>query len=193
MAAHVWMDRHSKAKLVLVAIEVIELISPQVFNVSRIDPPMRIGSFLDEHHRWQIIQVPGAGDFHKTGFLTLSQGVHPVRRMFRVIDWCPVVSNPEKVWMAIMMRKGMICLSLELLRFIHSFGSCRTNRIRCHTSASIQLLPWKTPTKERRFLLEVFHKSQSTICTSCQGWRVAVPVSWPGGSHVNNREDRFGS
>lgn len=40
MPAHVGMDRNGEAEVVVFAVEVVEVISPQVFDVSGIDPPM---------------------------------------------------------------------------------------------------------------------------------------------------------
>lgn len=56
MPAHIGMDSDWEAELVVFAVEVVEVISPQILNVSRINPPMRIRRFLDEHHWWQVLQ-----------------------------------------------------------------------------------------------------------------------------------------
>lgn len=57
-AGHVWVDGHGEAEGVVLAVEVVEVVHPQPLNATRIDPAMRVGRFLDEHHGWQVIKVP---------------------------------------------------------------------------------------------------------------------------------------
>ena len=42
-------------ELIVFAVEVIEVISPQVFSVSRIDKAMAVWRGFDKHVRWQIL------------------------------------------------------------------------------------------------------------------------------------------
>ena len=48
MAAHIGMDSHREAEFIVIPVEVVEMISPEIFNVSRVDPAMRVGRLLDE-------------------------------------------------------------------------------------------------------------------------------------------------
>jgi hypothetical protein len=64
-ARNIWMasDREDAdlARIRIVRklpVKIIEVIPPNVFNISRIYPPMAIGTVLDEHHRWEIILDP---------------------------------------------------------------------------------------------------------------------------------------
>jgi hypothetical protein len=34
----------------VLSIEVVKVVSPQVFNVSRVDPTVTVGAVFDEHH-----------------------------------------------------------------------------------------------------------------------------------------------
>jgi hypothetical protein len=45
-----------KDELVVFAIEIIEMIFPQVFGVPRIDKTMTVWRSLDEHVWWQILK-----------------------------------------------------------------------------------------------------------------------------------------
>ncbi len=55
MTAHVRMNGHSKYEVVLLPIVVVELVHPQLLDISRVDPAVGIGRLLDEHHRRQIV------------------------------------------------------------------------------------------------------------------------------------------
>ena len=48
VSADVGVDGDREAEFVVFSIEKVEMISPQVLNVSRVDPTMRIRRFLDE-------------------------------------------------------------------------------------------------------------------------------------------------
>ena len=54
MSADVWVNCDWKAELLVFPVEIIEMVSPEVFYVSRINPTVGIWGFLDEHHRWQL-------------------------------------------------------------------------------------------------------------------------------------------
>lgn len=51
MPTYIWMHRHWEHKLVILAVEVVELVHPQLLYIPRVDPSMTVGSLLDEHHR----------------------------------------------------------------------------------------------------------------------------------------------
>jgi len=55
MTAHVGVDGHWKHEVVLLPVVVVELIHPQLLDISRIDPAVGVGRLLDEHHRRQIV------------------------------------------------------------------------------------------------------------------------------------------
>lgn len=44
----IWIVRH-------IPVEIIEVVPPQVFDISRIDPSVTIGRILDEHHGRQAV------------------------------------------------------------------------------------------------------------------------------------------
>ena len=57
-ARDIRMDRDWGDKFVILAVEVVEMVAPYVFDVARIDESMTIRRLFDEHHRRQIIDVP---------------------------------------------------------------------------------------------------------------------------------------
>jgi hypothetical protein len=59
-AGNIRMNRNRKdANLILiichVSVEVIEVVSPKILDISRIHPSMTVGGILDEHHRRQAV------------------------------------------------------------------------------------------------------------------------------------------
>ena len=80
--ADVGVDGDGEAEFIVFSMEKVEMISPQVLNVSRVDPAMRVRRFLDElkdristkvyktsrqhwyyHHWGQIIEIPVRWNF----------------------------------------------------------------------------------------------------------------------------------
>lgn len=61
------MDRDREDKLVVLSVEVVEMIAPDVLYVARVDEAMAVGCLLDEHHRWQIIDIPVRRDLDQSG------------------------------------------------------------------------------------------------------------------------------
>lgn len=54
-SARIGMNRHRKDELIVFAVEVIEVVSPHVFNVSRVDEAVTVGNVLAEHEWWEVI------------------------------------------------------------------------------------------------------------------------------------------
>ena len=105
MPAHVRMDRDGEAKLVVLAVEVVEVVAPQVLHVARVDPPVRVRCLLDKHHRRQVVQVPVSGDLDKAGGGARLERLHPVRGRLGVVDWGPAVADPEVVGEAVVVAE----------------------------------------------------------------------------------------
>ena len=51
MPGNIGVDGHRKNKVVMFSVEIVEMITPQVFHVPGVDPSVRVGSFLYEHLR----------------------------------------------------------------------------------------------------------------------------------------------
>lgn len=39
----------------VLSVEVVKVVSPQIFDVSRVDPAVTIGAIFDEHHGWKAV------------------------------------------------------------------------------------------------------------------------------------------
>lgn len=50
MAADVRVHGYREHEFFFLAVEVVELVFPQVLNVPWVDPAVRVRGFLDEHH-----------------------------------------------------------------------------------------------------------------------------------------------
>lgn len=48
---NIWMDSNREDKLIILAVEVIEMVAPDILHVPRVDKAMAIRRVLDEHHR----------------------------------------------------------------------------------------------------------------------------------------------
>jgi hypothetical protein len=46
--------------MVKFAVIVVKMILPNRFHIPRVDPAVAVRGFLDEHHWWKVIDVPGA-------------------------------------------------------------------------------------------------------------------------------------
>ena len=55
------MNGHREAEVVILSVEVIEMISPQIFNVSWVYPAVRVRRLFDEHHGWQLLSTGKSG------------------------------------------------------------------------------------------------------------------------------------
>ena len=109
MPAHVRVNSHREAKIVVLAVEIIKVVSPQLLDVFGIHPSVTVGRFFDEHHRWQVVEVPIGWDLDQTGMRAGNEGFHPVRRVFAVIDWGPGVAGAEPIGEAVVVGKAVVC------------------------------------------------------------------------------------
>ena len=97
-----------KAKVIVLAIEIVKMVAPQIFDVLRVHPTMRVRSFLDEHHRREVIKVPISGYLDKTGVQTLFEWFHPVGGVLAVVYGRPGVSSPQVIGKTVVMRQAVI-------------------------------------------------------------------------------------
>jgi hypothetical protein len=85
MASNIWMYRDGETKLIFFPVEVVEVVSPEIFDITRVHPAMGVGRLFDEHHRRKVIQVPVGGYLHERGLRARLEGYHPCLRMFAVV------------------------------------------------------------------------------------------------------------
>lgn len=46
------VDSNREDKLIILAVEVVEMVAPDILYVSRVHKAMAVRRVLDEHHRW---------------------------------------------------------------------------------------------------------------------------------------------
>lgn len=75
-----------------------------------IDPAMRVCIPLDEHHRWQVINVPAPRNLHHPRHFTPYQRLHPRLRLILVINLGPRIPRPQPIRLMVLVRHGMVIL-----------------------------------------------------------------------------------
>ena len=97
MPGYIRVYRYRITKIVLLSVEEIEMISPQLLHSLRVHPPVRVRRLLNEEHWGEVVEIPIARNLHEACFLTLFEGMHPVRRVLGVVDGRPRVACAEPV------------------------------------------------------------------------------------------------
>lgn len=105
------MNRDGEDELIVLPIEVIEVVPPQILGISCIDEPMTVGRPLDEHMRRQIIQIPVRRNLNQAGFLALDQRLHPLLGLLAVVDLGPCVVSPQIVRLAVVVAHAVVVLN----------------------------------------------------------------------------------
>ena len=78
-AAHVGMDRHREDGVVVLAVDPVELVAPDLLDVARIDEAVAVRRRLDEHHRRQVVEVPARRDLDQVGLLAALRAASSTR------------------------------------------------------------------------------------------------------------------
>src|SRR5207244_13555480 len=81
--------RHPEDRVVLLAIDVVELVAPDLLEVPRVDEAVAVRGALDEHHRREVVEVPARRDLDQVGLLAADERLHPLLRLLRVVDLRP--------------------------------------------------------------------------------------------------------
>ena len=108
VSANIRMNRHGIAKVIVLTVKVIEVVPPEILDVFRINPAVRVGRFLDEHHGRQVIEIPVCRDLDKASIRTLFERLHPSFGVFAVVDFTPLVTGPKEVREAVVVGETMI-------------------------------------------------------------------------------------
>src|SRR5206468_360761 len=93
---------------VILSVDPIELISPQLLNVTGVYEAVTVRSLLNEHHWRQVIEVPVRWDLDEIRLPTAHEGVHPLRCGFAVVNFCPSVADADIVGMKIIVHEAVI-------------------------------------------------------------------------------------
>ena len=122
MSTNIWVngDREYEA-LLLFPVMKLELIHPQLLNISRVDPAVTVRRFLNEHHRRQVVKIPTGRNLHQTCHGTLFQRLHPVVGMLLVIDWVPLVACTQVIALTIVVRETVIVVQAILEHELSAF------------------------------------------------------------------------
>lgn len=104
----VWMYCHREDKFVVLTIEVIEVVHPNLFYVSRINPSVAVRALLHEHHWRQVVDIPTAWYLYKTRFFPLGKRLHPFCRLLGVVDLCPLIARAQPIAAVVFVRHGVV-------------------------------------------------------------------------------------
>jgi len=88
--AGVWVVRK-------LSIEVIEVVSPDILNISRVHPAVAVGTLFDEHHGRQVIDVPASRNLDQASLFTSDQRLHPRFGLLGVVDLRPGIASTKPV------------------------------------------------------------------------------------------------
>lgn len=116
-------------KLVVLAVEIVKVVSPQIFRVACVDKAMAVCSLFDKHVRWQVlrrkskvsqyqtdswqlsyIKIPISRNLNKTRVLTCNERLHPFFGRLLVVNLGPLVASPQIVGLAVVMAHAVVIL-----------------------------------------------------------------------------------
>lgn len=118
------MNGNRENKLIILPIEIIKMIPPNILNIPRIHKPMAIRRALDEHHRRQIVNVPVRRDLHETRLLAVDHGLHPLVRFFGVVDFGPCVARAQVVGLAVFVGHAVVVFDAVVEEELGAFFAC---------------------------------------------------------------------
>lgn len=102
------MDGNREDKLIILAVKVVKVIPPDIFDIPGIHEPMAVGCLLDVHHRRKVINVPIGGNFDEAGVLALDVWLHPFFCFLRVVDFGPRIACLEVVCLAVFVAHAVV-------------------------------------------------------------------------------------
>lgn len=107
-AGDIRMDGNREDELVVLAIEIVKVVSPDILDIAGIHEPMAVGSRLDEHHRRQVVNVPVGWDFHQTRVVAFNHGLHPFVGLLGVVDFGPAVPGAQVIGLAVFVAHAVV-------------------------------------------------------------------------------------
>jgi len=78
-------------------------------------------TFLDEHHRRQVVRIPAGGDLAQARRDARLQGFHPVVRVLGVVDGDPLVACAQPVALTVMVGEGVVVFEAVLEHELGAF------------------------------------------------------------------------
>lgn len=194
-----------KDELVVFAVEVVEMVPPEVLGISRIHEAMAVLRSLDEHMRWQVLTF-SVSDISGRSKSYLRQDTSLLGfRLGQSVDLQRVASSSP--WPSSYNRSWSRYLRSSNSRVDSRGGSC-CDRTQCRMRAAVRHLRGLFPTYRdsqrtvssggfwnitmaQRFLGEACQQTQSTCDMFCLARGVAVPCSYRRGSRDCNRGGLF--
>ena len=79
-AADVGVNRHREHGVIVFPIDPVKLIAPHLLDGAWINEAMAVGRFFNEHHGWQVVEVPVGRDLDEISLLPAHQRFHPLCR-----------------------------------------------------------------------------------------------------------------
>src|SRR4051794_13422997 len=96
-ARDVRMDGKRVHRVVHLPVYPVELVSPHLLYVPRVDEAVAIGRAFYEHHRRQVVQIPVTADLDQIYLLTAHERLHPLACRLGVVDLGPRIADPGVV------------------------------------------------------------------------------------------------
>src|SRR5690242_6997465 len=75
-ARYVRMDRYRKDRVVVFAINPVELVAPHLLDVARIDEAVAVRGLFNKEHRRQVVEIPARGYLDQVSFPAAPQRHH---------------------------------------------------------------------------------------------------------------------
>jgi hypothetical protein len=115
-AGDIGVDGDGEDRVVVLAVDPVELVAPHLLYVARIDEAVAVGRLLDEHHGRQVVQIPVGGDLDQPCLLAAHQGLHPGVRMLAVVDARPLVAHAHVVRVEVVVHQAVVVLDAFLVQ-----------------------------------------------------------------------------
>src|SRR5215208_6428956 len=104
----VGVDGDGKDCVVILAVDPIELVAPDLLEVTRVYEAMTVRRLLDEHHRRQVVDVPVGADLDQVRLLAAHEWLHPRLGGLRVVDLRPGVADPRVEGMEVIVHAAVV-------------------------------------------------------------------------------------
>lgn len=115
------VDSNWEDKLIILAVEVIKMVAPDILHVPRVNKAVAVRRVLNEHHRREIINIPVRRDFNKPCLGSMLKRLHPSLSLLLVIDLSPAVACPEVVSLTVLVAHAVVVLDAIVEEKLGSF------------------------------------------------------------------------
>src|SRR5437588_8996284 len=102
------MDRHCENRVLTLAVNPVELVSPESLHLPRTDEPMTVRKAFDEHHRGQVVEVPVGWDLDQIDGAAELQRPHPCFSRATEVDLRPGFVDANVVRLEVTMHLAVV-------------------------------------------------------------------------------------